>query len=96
MEEVFDSITWETPASDGYDPQYVGAPGGNTGPGYRQSTGSVDGRDPSEPKWEGFMVVSVSDPVKELPDTKDTYVSYLVSARVCLCSCDHLCLSQLV
>lgn len=75
-EDVFDSVTWETPsAANDYDVD----PPRPTGPGYRQS--ATDG-DPHEPKWEGYLVVTVTDPVKEVPDTKDAYVSYLVTAEV--------------
>lgn len=41
-----------------------------------------EGRDPHAPKWEGYLITSVKDPVKELAETKDAYVSYLVSAKV--------------
>jgi sorting nexin-4 len=81
-DEVFDSITWEAPATEGYIPNYATQGGTNVGPGFKQATGADEERDPNDPKWEGFMAVSVRDPVKELPDTKDTYVSYLVAARV--------------
>ena len=50
-------------------------------PGFRQTNDS-ESRDPRDPKWEGFLIASVKDPVKELSDTKDAYVSYLVSAKV--------------
>lgn len=79
-EDVFDSVTWESPADKGYDAQPTAVP---SGPGFIQSTSeSEEGRDPNEPKWEGYLITSVKDPVKELPETKDTYVSYLVSAEV--------------
>jgi sorting nexin-4 len=79
-EDVFDSVTWETPSANGYD---VDAPTVPSGPGYRQST--ADGADsggPNEPKWEGYLITTVKDPLKELVDTKDAYVSYLVTAEV--------------
>ncbi|KAJ7040414.1 nexin sorting protein [Mycena alexandri] len=74
-EDVFDSVTWESPNAPSYDntPQ-----DGPSGPGFRQST-DTDG--PNDPKWEGYLITSVSDPVKELAETKDAYVSYLVSAQ---------------
>ena len=78
-EDVFDSVTWETPTGGGavYNPP-------SSGPGFRQSTSdSVEERRPHDPKWEGYLITSVKDPVKELAETKDTYVSYLVSAKVC-------------
>lgn len=81
-EDVFDSVTWENPVDNttGYEAQPTAPP---LGPGFRQSTSeSEEGRDPNEPKWEGYLITSVKDPVKELPETKDTYVSYLVSAEV--------------
>ncbi len=75
-EDVFDSVTWETPAH----PTYTSEPP-STGPGFRQSTAdSSEG--PHDPKWEGYLITSVKDPVKELAETKDAYVSYLVSANV--------------
>lgn len=78
-EDVFDSVTWESPAAPAYDAG-VGAP---SGPGFRQSTAeSEDGRGPHDPKWEGYLITSVKDPVKELAETKDAYVSYLVTAKV--------------
>lgn len=75
-EDVFDSVTWESPSTPTYD-DHAAVP---SGPGFRQST--ADSGDPHEPKWEGYLVTSVKDPVKELAETKDAYVSYLVSARV--------------
>ncbi|KAJ7246325.1 nexin sorting protein [Mycena haematopus] len=73
-EDVFDSVTWESPSAPYDVPQE-----GPSGPGFRQSTSDSDG--PNDPKWEGFLITSVSDPVKELAETKDAYVSYLVSAQ---------------
>lgn len=75
-EDVFDSVTWESPAAPTYDFEEV-AP---TGPGFRQSTAESEG--PHDPKWEGYLITSVKDPVKELAETKDAYVSYLVQAKV--------------
>jgi len=80
-DDVFDSVTWESPASSpAYDIEENFVP---TGPGFRQSTAdSEEGRGPHDPKWEGYLITSVKDPVKELAETKDAYVSYLVSAKV--------------
>jgi len=75
-EDVFDSVTWESPSSPTYE-DHLAAP---SGPGFRQST--VDSGDPHEPKWEGYLVTAVKDPVKELAETKDAYVSYVITARV--------------
>lgn len=75
-EDVFDSVTWESPAVHHYDTQHHPS----LGPGFKQSTGEQE--DPLEPKWEGYLIPSVKDPVKELAETKDAYVSYLVSAKV--------------
>ena len=77
-EDVFDSVTWETPSSGGA--AYNSPP---SGPGFRQSTSdSVEEPRPHDPKWEGYLITSVKDPAKELAETKDAYVSYLVSAKV--------------
>jgi sorting nexin-4 len=76
-EDVFDSVTWESPSAPYDTPQE-----GPSGPGFRQSTSDSD--NPNDPKWEGYLITTVSDPVKELAETKDAYVSYLVSAKVCL------------
>ncbi|KAG6817754.1 hypothetical protein H0H87_004545 [Tephrocybe sp. NHM501043] len=75
-DDVFDSITWESPApAASYDTQSV-----PSGPGFRQSTS--DGNEgPLDPKWEGYLITHVKDPVKELAETKDAYVSYLVQAK---------------
>ncbi|KAJ7161376.1 nexin sorting protein [Mycena crocata] len=73
-EDVFDSVTWESPSTP-YDTPREGP----SGPGFRQSTSDSEG--PHDPKWEGYLTTSVSDPVKELAETKDAYVSYLVSAQ---------------
>ena len=79
-EDVFDSVTWESPAAPSNDAVGYTVP---SGPGYRQSTSESDeGRGPHDPKWEGYLITSVKDPVKELAETKDAYVSYLVSAKV--------------
>jgi sorting nexin-4 len=93
-EDVFDSVTWETPTSQ---PQHTALPpsglsggfGGGfedeiatgSGPGFRQSADD-EHRDPHEPRWEGYLRTSVRDPTKELAETKDAYVSYLVTAEV--------------
>lgn len=77
-EDVFDSVTWESPSAPVYD---IDDPITPSGPGFRQSTvGAND--DPLQPKWEGYLITSVKDPVKELAETKDAYVSYLVQAKV--------------
>lgn len=79
-EDVFDSVTWESPSA----PQDVGGRVAPSGPGYRQASTaeSEEDRGPYDPKWEGFLITSVKDPVKELAETKDAYVSYLVTAKV--------------
>ncbi|KIK49411.1 hypothetical protein CY34DRAFT_796815 [Suillus luteus UH-Slu-Lm8-n1] len=77
-EDVFDSVTWESPSAP-YDADHTVQP---AGPGFKQSTaGTEDERGPHDPKWEGYLIVTVKDPVKELAETKDAYVSYLVSAK---------------
>ena len=83
-EDVFESVAWETPSA-GYTAANISA-----GPGFKQSTeeDSSDERGPHDPKWEGYLITSVQDPMKELAETKDAYVSYLVSAKVGLASVD--------
>ncbi|KAF8756236.1 PhoX homologous domain, present in p47phox and p40phox [Rhizoctonia solani] len=94
-EDIFDSVTWDTQASepvrDPYDPEFqtetvtspVQTPGVSSasGPGYRQSVDSTGDADASTPKWSGYLFVQVKDPVKELDGTKDVYISYKVEAR---------------
>ncbi|TCD66493.1 intercellular trafficking and secretion [Steccherinum ochraceum] len=79
-EDVFDSVTWESPAAP---PAYgtAGGPSTLSGPGFRLSTPEDADEGPHDPKWEGYLITSVKDPVKELAETKDAYVSYLVSAK---------------
>jgi sorting nexin-4 len=73
-EDVFDSVTWENPSA----PANI-----HPSPGFRQSTSDSEDRvGPHDPKWEGYLLTTVKDPVKELAETKDAYVSYLVSAKV--------------
>lgn len=79
-EDVFDSVTWESP--NAHAPEFEG-PSHLKGPGFRQTTFDSN-EDPLQPKWEGYLITSVRDPVKELAETKDAYVSYLVSAKVLL------------
>ncbi|KAF8203092.1 lipid binding protein [Pholiota molesta] len=74
-EDVFDSVTWESPNTQ---PSEFDEP--IRGPGFRQTTFDSN-EDPLQPKWEGYLITSVRDPVKELAETKDAYVSYLVSAK---------------
>ncbi|KII94125.1 hypothetical protein PLICRDRAFT_36357 [Plicaturopsis crispa FD-325 SS-3] len=77
-EDVFDSVTWESPNNPSTDNDDA-AP---SGPGFRQSTADEEeGHSAHDPKWEGYLITSVKDPVKELAETKDAYVSYLVSAK---------------
>ena len=84
-EDVFESVTWETPSA-GYTAAAEIPSSPPKGPGFKQSTGSEDAgpttHGPHDPKWEGYLVTSVLDPIKELPETKDAYVSYLVAAKV--------------
>jgi sorting nexin-4 len=75
-DDVFDSVTWET---DTAAPAYDADDRTPSGPGFRQSTS--DGEGPHDPKWEGYLITFVKDPVKELAETKDAYVSYLVQAK---------------
>ncbi|KAI0652013.1 lipid binding protein [Trametes meyenii] len=78
-DDVFDSVTWESPNAPA---TFEGPSTGLSGPGFRQSTAeSEDGREPHDPKWEGYLITTVKDPVKELAETKDAYVSYLVTAK---------------
>ncbi|KAG6832565.1 hypothetical protein H0H92_000194 [Tricholoma furcatifolium] len=75
-EDVFDSVTWESPAPvQAYNSEPI-----PSGPGFRQST-TDSTESPLDPKWEGYLITSVKDPVKELAETKDAYVSYLVQAK---------------
>lgn len=72
-DDVFDSVTWETPTvSNGYDATLIEASDvddtPHTGPGFRHL--GDDGTAPHEPKWEGYLITQVSDPVKELDVTK--------------------------
>ncbi|KAI0697537.1 lipid binding protein [Cytidiella melzeri] len=77
-DDVFDSVTWESPAQQVYD----AGPSVPSGPGFRQSTADGDSEHgPHDPKWEGYLITTVKDPVKELAETKDAYVSYLVTAK---------------
>jgi sorting nexin-4 len=100
-EDVFDSVTWDTQASepvrDPYDPEFqtetavspIQTPiaSSASGPGYRQSMDSTGDADASTPKWNGYLLVQVKDPLKELDGTKDVFISYKVEARVSrLCS----------
>ncbi len=81
-EDVFESVAWETPSA-GY--QTTDIPTAPTGPGFKQSTDDDDteeGRGPNDPKWEGYLIPCVQDPIKELGETKDAFVSYLVTAKV--------------
>ena len=76
-EDVFDSVTWESASAPlAHEAQAVL----HSGPGFKQS--NTDSEGPNDPKWEGYLITAVKDPVKELADTKDAYVSYLVQARV--------------
>lgn len=88
-DDVFESVDWDAAPSTvpgaGYtvteQPAALSSP--SPGPGFRQSLPDEDdNRGPHEPKWEGYLSTSVRDPVKELADTKDAYVSYLVTAQV--------------
>ncbi|KAG8818262.1 intercellular trafficking and secretion [Serendipita sp. 399] len=80
-DDVFDSVTWETPsASNGYDVFSTDRDQPTQRPGY-MNINSEDGTAPNEPKWEGYLIATVKDPVKELDGTKDVYVSYLVAAK---------------
>lgn len=73
-DDQYDTVIWENQGTNAYD-----AP---SGPGFKQSTSDSEDKGPHEPKWEGYLITEVKDPVKELPETKDSYVSYLVTAKV--------------
>lgn len=78
--DVFDSVTWESPSAP-YEVEHI-LP--TTGPGFRQSiVGAEEPQSAHDPRWEGHLITIVKDPVKELAETKDAYVSYLVMAKVC-------------
>lgn len=84
-DDVFDSVTWETPSAvNGYEAAYMENP--EEGPATPGKPGFMhhddEGSGPNEPKWEGYLIAVVKDPVKELDGTKDMYVSYLVAAKV--------------
>lgn len=81
-EDVFDSVTWESPPSNTYDDDNEDHPTASSSsrPGFRQEGGELPNSD--EPKWEGYLHIMVQDPVKELEGTKDTYISYLVTGQV--------------
>ena len=81
-DEIFDSITWETSSTMHRPPLQQGLHQGVVEYDPHSTVSEPD--DPLAPRWEGYLLPSVRDPVKELPDTRDTYVSYLVSAKVCL------------
>ena len=84
-DDVFDSVTWESPSNQPYN---IGGPSTPSGPGFIQSTEEVDpDQGPNDPKWEGYLITTVKDPLKELAETKDAYVSYLVTAKVRVLSC---------
>jgi len=87
-EDVFDSVTWESPADNGYLVADAPVP---SRPGFKQSIeeGEED-RGPHDPKWYGYLITQVKDPVKELAETKDAYASYLVTAKVRCCPQAHL------
>jgi hypothetical protein len=79
-EDVFDSVTWESPPDNGYPAANTSVP---QRPGFKQSIeDGEDSRGPHDPKWYGYLITHVKDPVKELAETKDAYVSYLVTAKV--------------
>jgi sorting nexin-4 len=81
-DEIFDSVTWDTPSPGGYDPIIEDGrkkAESSTSPGYRQE-GAQTASD--EPKWEGYLEVEVKDPIKELEGTKDMYISYRVYGQV--------------
>lgn len=79
--EVFDSVLWDTPQASGYDASdnTQRPEPSSSGPGFRQDSSAPSNE---HPKWEGYLDVEVKDPVKELENTKDAYVSYLVVGRV--------------
>lgn len=79
-EDIFDSVTWESPADHGYATANPSLP---SRPGFKQSIDEgEENRGPHDPKWYGYLITQVKDPVKELAETKDAYVSYLVTAKV--------------
>lgn len=82
-EDVFESVAWETPSAGYHAAETPATP---SGPGFKQSSDPEDPtqehRGPHDPKWEGYLITSVQDPLKELAETKDAYVSYLVTAKV--------------
>ncbi|KAI0275031.1 lipid binding protein [Gloeopeniophorella convolvens] len=70
-EDVFDSVTWESPADNGY----AATASASARPGFRQSI------EEGEENLVRLPITQVKDPVKELAETKDAYVSYLVTAK---------------
>lgn len=80
--EVFESVAWESEdlAPPSAVPQQPTA--SSSGAGYRVPDA---GGDPTELKWEGYLIPLVSDPIKELEGTKDMFVSYKVTSKVSTC-----------
>jgi len=85
----FQSVHWDnTPAvNDNDDDRQLGftpadsRPATATSPGFRfDDEVTADDADPTVPKWDGYLAVHVTDPVKELEGTKDMYISYAVKA----------------
>jgi len=78
-EDIFDSVTWESPADNGYAAANPSVP---PRPGFKQSIEEgEENRGPHDPKWYGYLITQVKDPVKEMAETKDAYASYLVTAK---------------
>lgn len=80
--DVFDSVQWDSEANTPptmVDYPATSANASRTAKGYNVNH---DDQDPAAVKWEGYLSLTVSDPIKELEGTKDMYVSYRVSAKV--------------
>ncbi|KAG8920999.1 intercellular trafficking and secretion [Tulasnella sp. 419] len=72
--DVFDSVAWEQETNYPQPPSSAAGTGG-----YRSD--AVDDSEPGVPKWEGYLLSTVADPIRELEGTKDMYVSYKISAK---------------
>ncbi|EJT99949.1 hypothetical protein DACRYDRAFT_95772 [Dacryopinax primogenitus] len=84
----FQSVHWdntpgvEADAQLGFSSTHTFKPTTAVSPGFRTDyEHTADDADPTVPKWDGYLVVQVLDPVKELEGTKDMYISYAVKSQ---------------
>ena len=80
-DDTFASVSWDEQPNDHQQQQPFAFPDKQHSD-RRHSTGNINNDSPETNQSSSFLTVQVKLPVRELEGTKDSFVSYLVTAQV--------------